>query len=264
MPLPDFTNPLRAKMHADRPAFGLWVTMDSPTSTEIAAELGLDWVCIDMEHGCLDYRDVVQHIRAAKGSDTAVLVRVPAITIDAIKRCLDLGADGVLLPLVRTAADVEEGMQYGRYPGGGVRGIGGERSMRWSMKLEEYLAVADRETMIIPLIETADASDNIREILKVPGLETIFIGPADLSSSRGYLGEWEGPGVAEDILRIIEVAAEANITSGIMAMDNEDVTRRAEQGFRMIGLGSDVGMILRQLRPMIKDLGGRNFSKRWF
>lgn len=264
MPLPDFTNPLRAKLKSDKPAYGMWVTLDSPTVSEIAAELGVDWLTIDMEHGCLDYRDVVQHLRAVKGSDTAVLVRVPAITVDGIKRALDLGADGVLLPLVRTAADLEEGMQYGRYPGRGVRGIGGERSMRWSMKLQEYLEVADRETMIVPLIETAESSDNIEEILKVPGLETIFLGPADMSSSRGYLGEWEGPGVAEDNLRILRLAGEAGISSGIMAMDNDDILARSEQGFKMIGLGSDVGLLARQMRPMMKDFSGRTFARRWF
>ncbi|MBC2667139.1 hypothetical protein H7F51_16590 [Novosphingobium flavum] len=268
MPLPDFTNPLRAKLKGaaagNRPAYGLWVTLDSPTVSEMAAELGVDWITIDMEHGCLDYSDVVQHLRAVKGSDTAVLVRVPATRVDTIKRVLDLGADGVLLPLIRTAEELEEGMKYGRYPGRGVRGIGGERSMRWSMKLQEYLEVADRETMIIPLIETADASDNIESILKVDGLETIFIGPADLSSSRGYLGQWEGPGVAEDILRMVRLAGEAGISSGIMAMDNDDILARAEQGFRMVGLASDVGLISRQMRPMLRDLGGRTFDNRWF
>jgi 2-keto-3-deoxy-L-rhamnonate aldolase RhmA len=264
MPLADFTNPLRAKFKSNRPAFGLWVTLETPTVTEIAAELGLDWVCIDMEHGCLDYKDVVQHVRAAKGSDTTVVVRVPAITIDTIKRCLDLGTDGVLLPLVRSAGDLEEGMQYARYPGRGVRGIGGERSMRWGLKLEEYVALANRETLVIPLIETAQASDNMTDILAVPGLEAIFMGPADLSSSRGYLGQWEGPGVAEDILRILELARDAGIATGIMATDNDDITRRSEQGFHMVGLGSDIGMILRQLRPTIKDLGGREFARRWF
>jgi 2-keto-3-deoxy-L-rhamnonate aldolase RhmA len=264
MPLPDFTNPLRAKLKSDTPGYGLWVTLDSPTVSEIAAELGVDWITVDMEHGCLDYRDVVQHLRAVKGSDTAVMVRVPTTSVDTIKRCLDLGADGVLLPLIRSAEDLEEGMRYGRYPGRGVRGIGGERSMRWSMKLQEYLEVADRETMIVPLIETADASDCIEDILKVPGLETIFIGPADLSSSRGYLGEWEGPGVAEDILRMLRLASEAGISSGIMAMDNDDLLARAEQGFKMIGLGSDVGLLARQMRPMIQNLKGRTFTKRWF
>ncbi len=264
MPLHDFSNPLRIKFKANRPAYGLWVTMEAPTVTELAAELGLDWVCVDMEHGCLEYRDVVQHMRAAKGSETAVVVRVPAITIDSIKRCLDLGADGVLLPLVRTAKDLEDGMQFGRYPGRGVRGIGGERSMRWGLKLEEYLAMANRETMVIPLIETADASDNMEEILAVPGLEAIFMGPADLSSSRGFLGQWEGPGVAEDILRILEMARERGIATGIMATDNDDITRRSDQAFHMVGLGSDVGMLLRQMRPTLKSLGGRQFSRRWF
>jgi 2-keto-3-deoxy-L-rhamnonate aldolase RhmA len=264
MPLQDFTNPLRRKIRGDRPAYGLWVTLETPTVTEIAAELGMDWICIDLEHGCLDYKDVVAHARAAKGSDLAVLVRVPAITIDAIKHSLDLGADGVLLPLVRSAADLEQGMQFARYPSRGVRGIGGERSMRWSMKLEEYLAVADRETMVIPLIETREASDAISDILKVPGLEAIFLGPADLSSSRGYLGQWEGPGVAEENLRLLKTAGEASIAAGIMAMDGKDIMARAEQGFGMVGVGSDVGMMLRTLRPIMSDLGGRSFAKRWF
>jgi len=264
MPLNDFTNPLRPKLQAGDPCKGLWVTMESATVTELAAELGLDWVTLDMEHGCLDYKDVAQHLRAARGSDLAVLVRVPAITVDTIKRSLDLGADGVLLPLVRTAEDLELGMRYGRYPPRGQRGIGGERSLRWGLKLQEYLAMANAECMVIPLIELGEAVDNIDGILEVEGLEAVFLGPADLSSSRGYLGEWEGPGVAEDILRVVEKAGRKGIASGIMAMDNDDVMARFDQGFRMVGLGSDVGMMSRQLRPMLAGLGGRRFEKRWF
>lgn len=264
MPLNDFSNPLRPKLQGVDPCKGLWVTMDCATVTELAAELGLDWVTLDMEHGNLDYKDVTEHLRAAKGSDTAVLVRVPAITVDAIKRALDLGADGVLLPLVRTAEDLELGMQYGRYPPRGQRGIGGERSLRWGLKLQEYLAMANAECMVIPLIELGDAVDNIDSILDVEGLEAIFVGPADLSSSRGYLGEWEGPGVAEDILTVLEKAGKKGIASGIMAMDNADLMMRLDQGFRMVGLGSDVGMMSRQLRPMLAEMGGRRFEKRWF
>lgn len=264
MPLNDFSNPLRPKLARGDACKGLWVTLESATVTELASELGMDWVTIDMEHGCLDYKDVVQHIRAARGSDLSVLVRVPSIAIDQIKRVLDLGADGVLLPLVRTADDLELGMQYGRYPGRGVRGIGGERSLRCGLKLQEYLAMANNECMIIPLIETGEAVDNIDAILNVEGLETIFVGPADLSSSRGHLGEWEGGNVAQEILTVLEKAGKKGISSGIMAMDNADLMARLEQGFSMIGLGSDVGMMTRTLRPMLAELGGRKFEKRWF
>src|SRR3546814_13494202 len=92
MPLPPFSNPLRTKLKSGDATFGLWVTLESATVTEVAAELGLDWVCIDMEHGSLGYRDVVDHLRAAKGSDLAVIVRVPTAAVDTLKRALDLGA----------------------------------------------------------------------------------------------------------------------------------------------------------------------------
>ena len=92
-------NPLRRKFAAKETAYGLWVTLESASVSEIAAEIGLDWICIDMEHGRLDYRDVVDHARATRGSSTAVLVRVPTLGVDTIKRALDLGVDGVILPL---------------------------------------------------------------------------------------------------------------------------------------------------------------------
>src|SRR5688572_471942 len=91
-------NPLRRKFAAKETAYGLWVTLESATVSEIAAEIGLDWICVDMEHGSLNYRDVVHHARAVRGSDTAVLVRVPSLSIDSIKRALDLGVDGIILP----------------------------------------------------------------------------------------------------------------------------------------------------------------------
>jgi 2-keto-3-deoxy-L-rhamnonate aldolase RhmA len=259
-----YVNPLRAKLRSTETQFGLWVTLESATVTEIAAELGLSWVCLDLEHGNLDYSHVVAHARAAKGSGTAVLVRVPAITSDAIKRCLDLGVDGVLLPLVRNAAELEIGYQYGRYPSRGIRGIGGERALRWGLKMSEYLTSANEETLILPVIETKEASDAIEDILQVDGLEAIFFGPADLSASRGYLGQWEGPGVADDIIRIAKLAATRNIACGIVGTDTEDILKRANQGFRMVAFGSDVGMIGRQIRPLLADLSGRTFKERWF
>src|SRR5579871_5360769 len=169
-------NPLRAKLAASSPAYGVWIPLEDPTVTEIVVELGADWICIDMEHGSLGYKDVVAHARAARGSDTAVLVRVPTTTVDSVKRALDLSADGVILPLMRTAADVEEGFRFARYPPRGIRGVGGERAVHWGLRLRDYLEAADRETMVIPLIETREASQNIESILKVEGVEAIFFG----------------------------------------------------------------------------------------
>jgi 2-keto-3-deoxy-L-rhamnonate aldolase RhmA len=252
MPSQAFSNPLRRKLKSGGPTIGLWATLESATVTEVAAELGLDWVCVDMEHGSLGYRDVVDHLRAAKGSDLAMIVRVPTASVDTIKRALDLGAHGVLLPLIRTADELAEAFVHARYPPSGKRGLGHERALRWGMAMESYVAASNEETMVIPVIETADASSNIADILAVPGLEAIFFGPSDLSQSFGHLAVWEGPGIAEDILRMQRLAAARGIASGVIGTSADDIARRREQGFGMIGLGSDVGLMIRQLRAAIE------------
>jgi 2-keto-3-deoxy-L-rhamnonate aldolase RhmA len=250
------TNPLRARLKQDGPTLGLWVTLESPTVTEIAVTLGLDWVCVDLEHGHLDWREAIEHVRVVRGTGTAALVRVPEIDRSPIKRALDLGADGLLLPLIRGPEDLERGMRFGRYPPAGERGVGGERAVRWGLSLAEYLRDANRETLIIPIIETAEAATSIDAILGVPGLEAIFFGPADFSASHGYLGEWEGPGVAERILQIKNAAAARGIAAGLMARSVEDTVRRREEGFRLIGLGADTGLLIRALRDAIDTARG--------
>jgi 2-keto-3-deoxy-L-rhamnonate aldolase RhmA len=247
-----FTNPLRRKLKAGAETFGLWATMESATVTEVAAELGVDWVCVDMEHGSLGFRDVVDHLRAARGSDLAVIVRVPTASVDTIKRALDLGAHCVLLPLIRSGAELEEAFSHARYPTAGKRGLGHERALRWGLAIESYVAAADAETLVIPVIETKEASAGIAEILAVPGLEAIFFGPSDLSQSCGHRAVWEGPGIAEDILRMKELAAERGIASGVIGTSADDIALRREQGFGMIGLGSDVGLLIRQLRSLME------------
>jgi len=251
MTMTTIRNPLRRKFTAKETAYGLWVTLESPTVSEIAAEMGLDWICVDMEHGSLDYRDVVHHARAVRGSDTAVLVRVPAITEDKIKRALDLGVDGVILPLVRAAAELREAFSYARYPMTGVRAIGGERALRWGLKMDEYLDSANQEIMVIPNIETAEASADIDNILAVPGLEAIFFGPYDLSASFGHFKQWEGPGVAEDILRMRKLAADRGISAGLVATSADDLKRRRSQGFQMIALGTDTTMMIRSIKGLL-------------
>jgi 2-keto-3-deoxy-L-rhamnonate aldolase RhmA len=256
-----FSNPLRRKLKSGRAALGLWVTLESATVTEVAAELGVDWVCIDMEHGSLGFRDVVDHLRAAKGSDLAVIVRVPTATVDTIKRALDLGAHGILVPLIRSRAELEEAFSHARYPLAGRRGLGHERALRWGMAMESYVAAANEETMVIPVIETGEASDAIEDILDVPGLEAIFFGPSDLSQSRGHMAVWEGPGIAEDVLRMRALAQERGIASGIIGTSAQDIGMRLDQGFGMVALGSDVGLLIRQMRALLAPIHG-NLSKK--
>ena len=257
-------NILRAKLKRREQTHGLWVSLESPSITEIGVTLGMDWVCIDMEHGHLDFKDVMEHLRVVRGTETSVLVRVPEINQSAIKRVLDMGAHGVILPLVRTAADLEAGFLYARYPLTGVRGIGGERAVKWGLGFEDYLVSANEEILVIPLIETRDAAENIDAILDVKGLEAIFFGPADFSASYGYLGEWEGPGVAQHILDIRVKAESKGIAAGLMSRSTEDSLQRAAQGFNMIGLGSDFGLMIRALNDNLKALNVDVTPHLWF
>lgn len=257
-------NPLRRRFRDGGTAYGLWVSVESPSVTEVAVTLGLDWVCIDMEHGHQDFDDVMGHLRAVRGSETAALVRVPGLEMSSIKRALDMGAHGVIVPYVRSAEEVETAFRYGRFPPRGVRGVSGDRAVQWGVGAQEYLACADDETLIVPLIETRDAVDDIDAILATPGLEAIFFGPADMSASYGHLGAWEGPGVAERILDVRAKAAAKGIAAGLLSRSVDDSIRRRDQGFQMVGLGADMTLLIRAVRENLAALGREETLNLWF
>jgi 2-keto-3-deoxy-L-rhamnonate aldolase RhmA len=250
-------NHLKAKLARGETTVGLWVALESPAVTEIAVTLGLDWIVIDTEHGFLDYHDVVAHIRATRNTSTTPLVRIPEISIGTIKRVLDLGAHGIIVPQVNSAEEVASAVRYAKYPPQGVRGVGGDRATLWGLGLQSQTAIADRETMVIPLIETVAAHRELSAILDVPGVDALYLGPADYSASSGHLGQWEGPGTADAMLAIKDAAAARGLGSGIMATSIEDSRIRRDQGFRMIGLGSDTGLLIRALRGAIDALRTR-------
>src|SRR5437868_12683394 len=118
----------RRKLASDLPVYGLWVTLESASITEMAVSLGLDWVVVDAEHGHLDWNDIVQHVRAAVRSDTVVVVRIAELNGGVIKRVLDIGADGVMIPWIETAEQLRQAVAWARYPLQGYRGIGAERA----------------------------------------------------------------------------------------------------------------------------------------
>ncbi len=247
-------NPLQEKLAANRLTRGLWVTLEAPSITEIAATLGFDWVVIDAEHGHLDFKDIVEHIRATRGSSTTPLVRIAEIQQGLIKRVLDLGAAGIIVPQVTGPEDVAQAVRFAKYPPLGIRGVGGERATCWSMHLAESTRDANQRTMVIPLIETVAAYQALDAIMAVPGVDALYVGPADLSASAGHLGQWEGPGVAEMVLSIQKRAAARRLPCGIMATSLENARQRRDEGFRMIGVASDTGLIIRGAQQALKAL----------
>ena len=245
---------LRQKLNQNEPIYGLWVTLESASITEMAVALGLDWVVIDAEHGHLDWKDINSHIRAALRSDTVVLVRIAERSTILSKRALDIGADGIMIPWMEKVEEVEEAVRDCRYPPEGRRGIGGERATAWGQCLSEHAAEANENVLIVPMIESIAAIPNVATMCKVDGIDLFFFGPADFSSTAGFRGQWEGPGVAEQILRLKETINAAGKHCGVVSTSTQNLTDRLDQGFRMLALGTDCGLLLRSLHRSLQEV----------
>jgi 2-keto-3-deoxy-L-rhamnonate aldolase RhmA len=249
------TKLLKEKLRQGKTTYGFWVTLESPSITEIVCRMGFDWIVIDAEHGHLDFKQIMEHIRVANLLRTVCFVHISEIQVGLITRMLDLGADGLFLPQIRSAADVALGMRYAKYPPLGIRGLAAERSTRWGKAMMERVRRGNDEIMIIPMVETVEAAKNLDSILDVPGIDAILFGPADFSSSAGFPGEWEGPGVAEQILKIQQRIRARGIPCAVLARDPQDALRRQQEKFQMIGLGSDTGALIRSASEALTAVG---------
>ncbi len=246
---------LRSRLAADQAVYGLWIALESPSITEMAVALGVDWIVIDAEHGHLDWKEIIEHIRAAVRSDTVVLVRIAESNIGLIKRALDIGADGVVVPWMESAEQLRQAVGFAHYPPEGVRGIGAERATCWGQCFVEHTQQANEHVLVVPIVESVKGGRNIQPMLQVDGVEIFFFGPADYSSSAGYRGQWEGPGVAKELLAIKDAVRAAGKHCGIIATNNENLLERGRQGFRMLGLGIDGGLLLRSLHGALAAAG---------
>lgn len=245
----------RKRLAGGQPVYGLWVTLESASLTELAVALGIDWVVVDAEHGHLDWNEIADHIRAAVRSDTVVLVRIAERNTALAKRALDIGADGIVVPWMETEEQLEEAIRDCRYPPQGRRGIGGERATVWGQCLAEHTAEANEHVLVVPIIESVKAVAAVPAMCRVDGAEVFFFGPADFSASAGYRGQWEGPGVAEQLLQLKDTIRNAGKHCGLLTTSTENLLARREQGFRMLGLGADTGLLLRSLHELLKAAG---------
>ena len=251
----DAIKKLRASLAADQPVHGMFVTLESPSITEMAVGLGLDWIVIDAEHGHLDWGDIVGHLRAAARSHTVALVRIATLDTGLIKRALDIGADGVMVPWIETPAQLQHAVAAAQYPPEGVRGIGAERATGWGECLLQHAQEANEHVLVVPIIETVTAGKNIAELCKVPGVDLFFFGPADYSSTAGHRGQWEGPGVAQTLLDLKDALRTHDKHCGVIATSHENLAERQAQGFRILGIGSDCSLLLRGMHSGLAAAG---------
>jgi 2-keto-3-deoxy-L-rhamnonate aldolase RhmA len=233
-------NRMKRELAAGNVCLGATITIYSPAIAELLSRVGLDWLWIDTEHTALSLEEVSVILQATNGTDVSTVIRVPWNDKTLIKRALDTGPDGILVPMINSAADAEAAVRAMKYPPRGERGAGIGRAQCYGMQMGEYLSTANDEVMFIAQIEHVEAIANIDEIVAVAGLDSVMIGALDLSGSMGKLGQTDDPEVEEAVQKVLAACQRVSLPCGIVALGPEATNRRIKQGFTSIITGIDV------------------------
>lgn len=238
-----FQNPLRQIWAAGRPVLNGWIAVPSVLSVEAMAVAGWDALTVDMQHGTADYSDLLSILPVIEKSGAAPIVRVPWLDEAAIMRALDAGALGIIAPMINTAADAARLVSACRYPPLGSRSFG---PVRARLAHTDYnVEAANSEIVPFAMIETREAVENLDEILSVPGLGGIYIGPADLSLSHGFAPGFdrEEPEMVALISKIQKRCSQLQIPCGVHCGSLSYATKMAEAGFSLVTIGSDARFV---------------------
>lgn len=238
--VPDF----RARLRSDDFLIGTWLTILDPTVPELMAGCGFDFLVADGEHGPVATSDLVQMLIAVRGAQIPFLYRVGANEPVRIMHALDSGASGVVIPQVRTPSDVERAVAWCRYPPAGLRGVAPRRPSGYGRSTPAYLGSANASVTCCIQIETHEALDCLDDLLAVPGVDTVLVGPNDLAASIGHIGDIAHEDVEAAITRIAERAAAFGVPAGIWTGAAADVAHRRRQGFRWVTVGGDYSFLV--------------------
>ena len=238
-------NTALAKWRKDEQTIGAWLSLANTHTAEMMAHAGFDWLCIDLQHGLLDYQDLLHMLPAVSTTGTVPLVRVAGNDPEGIMKTLDAGAMGVIVPLVNDREEAEAAVSACRYPPLGGRSFG---PIRAALDLgSDYADKANEEIACIAMVETRAGLDNLAEIVSTPGLSGIYIGPSDLSLALGLgpLGDTENPAHLEAVAGIRDVCKAHGMPVGIHASSLPWVQKRLAAGFNFVPLGTDAGIMMR-------------------
>jgi 2-keto-3-deoxy-L-rhamnonate aldolase RhmA len=232
-------NRLKEILQKGKPAIGTWLGCSDPYFVEMMADLGFDWLLIDMEHIPISQEGLRTMLMACKGSESTILVRVSLNSRNYIQASLDLGAQGIMVPMVNSGADAERAVEFARYPPLGRRGLGPVRAGRYGKNDAGYRKTANEENLLFVQIETPEAVHNVEEILNVKGIDGLFIGNGDLANfmNDGQAGSATVQKVVDDL---IELAARRSLPVGLPTWSPEEYHRYAQRGAQLLTIGSDL------------------------
>jgi 2-keto-3-deoxy-L-rhamnonate aldolase RhmA len=243
-------NHVKAKLKAGEPALGVSVGTMHPSVIRTIANSGFDWVLYDTEHGPWSIETVSDRIQQTSDSVASPIIRVVWNDVNAIKKALDTGAYGIIVPWVSTKEMAENAVRYSRYPLAGVRGCAPGRAARaWGIPPSEYIKIANDEVFVAVQIEREEAVENVEEIVSVEGIDATWFGPADLSNSMGLMGQPFHPKVLKAMERVVEACIDAGVAPGIAAGSGvgrfgiDYINKMIDEGFKFINVGGDVGIV---------------------
>jgi 4-hydroxy-2-oxoheptanedioate aldolase len=249
---------LRDLLKSGQSVVGTWADGENATAIEVVGLSGFEFVIIDDEHGCHSNPNKLELIRAAENADTIPLFRVPGYSYeDSIKKVLDMGAGGILVPNITNKADAKEVIRYSKFPPIGNRGACPYlRSNNYGTKysMTEYYEKANEEVTIMFLIENVEAVKNYKEIISVEGIDAVLFGRVDLSVSMGVAGNYEDPKLLNDIRDMIEISREKGIPAGMVCFDYEDTIRWLEDDVDFVTTGFGHGSTIKSNQALIREI----------
>ncbi|HWA37108.1 MAG TPA: HpcH/HpaI aldolase/citrate lyase family protein [Burkholderiales bacterium] len=238
-------NGFKRALRDGKAQIGLWSSLSSNYSVEVIAGAGFDWILLDMEHSPNDLESLLTQLQAAAPYPSHPIVRVPWNDMVTIKRVLDAGAQSLLIPYVSTVEEAQAAVSYTRYPPQGVRGVAGTTRASRFGRVKDYAKRAHEELCVLVQVETQQGLDNLEGIAAVPGIDGVFIGPADLHASLGHLGEIANPKIMPVIDEAIRRIRKAGKAPGILTPNEDNARRQLKEGALFIAVGADVGLLAR-------------------
>lgn len=235
---------------------GSWITVGHASIAEIMARAGFDWLTVDMEHSAITLDQAQALIQIIELSGCLPLVRVGENNPVLIKRVMDAGSHGVIVPMVNSKEDAVAAVSAVRYPPEGRRGVGLARAQGYGMGFEKYKNWVNKGSVVIAQIEHIKAVDNLEEILKVEGVDGFIVGPYDLSGSIGRPGEFEHPRVKAAMARVMKVARDMKKTAGfhLIPPQAELLTEKIDEGYRFLAFSLDTLFLGHTCRELIKKI----------
>ena len=254
-------NKLKEKLLNKKKVLGCWTSLDNEITSELLALVGFDFLLIDHEHGYGDVKGITRQVQSLKETECSPLVRMPKDDEVYVKKTLDTGVNSLMFPLVNNKKEAENIVEMCRYAPKGYRGMYISRASSYGMNIKKYYETIEKNLLIVCQIETSEGVSNIEEISEVDGIDMLFIGPMDLSTSIGKFGQFNDPVFVETVNLAKEKIMNSKKFSGMMPYGNYDWKDVFSQGFDLTTAGTELSILRDSAISIIKEFHNLRINK---